>query len=116
MEALIVLFIVGFVIMLFVLCFIDKPQETSVITNTSIPLRENTKVVFEALYLNRGKQLTAGDIANITGLDVKQVNGIFTSALQRKGLGAREEVTVQGGKIRLLHLTPEGIRFWESQK
>ena len=131
MDALIIIIVLGIIAILFAVCLNqDKPQNPTAPTPHYIypnysqtayvpldmPLKENTKIVYEALYLNRETPITARDISNITGLDVKQVNGIFTSALQRRGFGAREEVTVQGGKIKLLHLTPEGIRFWEGQK
>jgi len=49
-------------------------------------LKENSRKVFDYVKANEGKNITAADIAEGTGLDVRQVNGIVTSAFQRKGL------------------------------
>ena len=54
-------------------------------------MKPNTKAVLEYLKSVHGKKdVTAADVAAELGLDVKQVNGIFTAALQRKEYGYRE--------------------------
>ena len=78
-------------------------------------MKPNTKAVLEYLKSVHGKKdVTAADVAAALGLDVKQVNGIFTAALQRKEYGYREEVEVQlddGShcKCKMLHLTDAGL-------
>ena len=52
-------------------------------------LLTNSLLVLEAVEKHNGA--TAQEIADITGLDIKQVNGIVTSAFQRKGYMARSE-------------------------
>ena len=46
-------------------------------------LKPNSRTVYEFVKANDGKNITAADIAEGTGLDTKQVNGIVTSAFQR---------------------------------
>ena len=43
-------------------------------------LKENSKKVLEFVKANDGKDITAADIAAGTGLEVRSVNGIVTSA------------------------------------
>lgn len=74
-------------------------------------LKENSKIVLDYVKAHDGEDFTAKDIADATGLDVKQVNGIVTSAFQRKGFMAREEVAVTGGKVKYIRLTDEGRTF-----
>lgn len=80
-------------------------------------MKPNTKAVLEYLKSVHGKKdVTAADVANELGLDVKQVNGIFTAALQRKEYGYREEVEIQlddGShcKVKFLHLTDAGLEL-----
>jgi DNA-binding MarR family transcriptional regulator len=74
-------------------------------------LKENSLKVLEYVKEHDGKDFTATDIAEGTGLGVKQVNGIVTSAFQRKGLMIREEVAVTGGKVKYIRLTDEGRNF-----
>ena len=74
------------------------------------------KEVFEYLKANNGKDLTAADVAAELGLEKRSVDGIFTSAIQRKGLGVRTpaEVELEDGShkgIKLLSLTAEGMAF-----
>ena len=46
-------------------------------------LKENSKLVFNFGKSHDGQDFTAQDIADATGLSVKTVNGIVTSAFQR---------------------------------
>lgn len=78
-------------------------------------MKPNTKAVLEYLKSVHGKKdVTAADVAAALDLDVKQVNGIFTAALQRKEYGYREEVEIQlddgtHAKVKTLHLTDAGL-------
>lgn len=74
-------------------------------------LKENSLIVFNYVKEHDGEDFTAKDIAAATGLTDKQVNGIITSAFQRKGLMVREEVEVTGGKVKYVRLTDEGKAF-----
>lgn len=74
-------------------------------------LKENSRIVYDYVKANDGKDFTAADIATATGLPVKSVNGIVTSAFQRKGLMVREEVAVTGGTVKYIRLTDEGRAF-----
>ena len=80
-------------------------------------MKPNTKAVLEYLKSVHGKKdVTAADVAAELGLDVKQVNGIFTAALQRKEYGYREEVEIQlddgtHAKVKALHLTDAGLEL-----
>lgn len=53
-------------------------------------MKDNAKLVFNYLKANTDKKLTAYDVAMAVGLTQKQVNAIFTMALQKPGLGVRE--------------------------
>ena len=79
-------------------------------------MKENTRKVFEYLKAHDGEDLTAADVAEALGLEKRQVDGIFTSALQRKQLGERipaerEEEDGSHTKIKLLKLTEAGLSF-----
>ena len=79
-------------------------------------MKENTWKVFEYLKAHNGEDLTAADVAEALGLEKRQVDGIFTSALQRKQLGERipaerEEEDGSHTKIKLLKLTEAGMNF-----
>ena len=43
-------------------------------------LKPNSRTVFDYVKAHNGENMVAADIAEATGLDVKQVNGIVTSA------------------------------------
>ena len=63
-----------------------------------------------------GDDFTAADIAEALGLEVKQVNGIVTSAFQKKGLMIREEAEVELAdgthkKVKFIRLTDAGKDF-----
>lgn len=79
-------------------------------------MSENSKIVLAYLKENKGVDLTAADVADATGLTKKQVDGIFTSALQRKGYGVRipAEIELEDGThkaVKFLQLTDEGAAF-----
>lgn len=79
-------------------------------------MKPNSKTVLEYLKAHNGENLTASDVADAIGLEKKQVDGIFTSAIQRKGLGVRTpaEVELEDGShraVKFLSLTPAGMAF-----
>lgn len=79
-------------------------------------MKENTRKVFEYIKAHNNEDLTAADVAEALGLEKRQVDGIFTSALQRKQLGERipaerEEEDGSHTKIKLLKLTEAGMNF-----
>ena len=79
-------------------------------------MKENSKKVLNYLKEVNGQQVTAADVADVLGLEKRQVDGIFTSALQRKGLGVRTpaEIELDDGShkaVKFLSLTAEGMSF-----
>ena len=71
-----------------------------------------------AYYLKsiNGADVTAADVAEALGLEKRSVDGIFTSAIQRKGLGVRTpaEIQLEDGthkQVKFLSLTPAGMAF-----
>jgi hypothetical protein len=63
-----------------------------------------------------GENVTAADVAVALGLEKRQVDGIFTSAIQRKQLGVRTpaEIELEDGthkQVKFLSLTPAGMAF-----
>ncbi len=79
-------------------------------------LKPNSKLVYNFVKENNGKNLTAADIAEGTGLETKQVNGIVTSAFQKKGLMERipAEIELADGShkaVKLIRLTDAGMAF-----
>ena len=77
-------------------------------------MKENTKSVLNYLKNVNGSDVTAADVADALGLEKRQVDGIFTSALQRKGFGVRvpAEVELEDGshkQIKFLRLTDAGM-------
>lgn len=79
-------------------------------------MKENSRKVFEYLKANNTADLTAADVAAALGLEKRSVDGIFTSAIQRKGLGVRTpaEVELEDGThkaVKLLSLTPAGMAY-----
>ena len=74
----------------------------------------NSKMVFEFLKENNDVDLTAADVAEALSLEKRQIDGIFTSAIQRKGYGVRVpgEIELEDGThkaVKWLHLTDEGM-------
>lgn len=79
-------------------------------------MSSNSVKVLDYLKQVNGTQVTAADVAEALGLEKKSVDGIFTSAIQRKGLGVRTpaEIELEDGThkaIKLLSLTAEGLAF-----
>ena len=79
-------------------------------------LKENSKKVFNYVKEMDGQNITAADIAEATGLEVRSVNGIVTSAFQRKGLMERipAEIQLEDGThkaVKFISLTDEGKNF-----
>lgn len=79
-------------------------------------MSENSKKVLNYMKEINGEKVTSEDVANALGLEKKSVDGIFTSAIQRKGLGVRipAEVELEDGShkaIKFLALTEEGLAF-----
>ena len=79
-------------------------------------LKENSRKVFDYVKSVNGAEITASDIAAATGLEVKSVNGIVTSACQRKGLMERvpAEIELEDGThkaVKFIKLTEEGSKF-----
>lgn len=79
-------------------------------------LKENSKIVFNYVKDHEGENITAADIAKGTELEVRSVNGIVTSAFQRKGLMARNaaEIELEDGShkaVKFIVLTDEGRNF-----
>ena len=79
-------------------------------------LKPNSKLVYDYVKENGDSKITAADIAEGTGLEVRQVNGIVTSAFQRKGLMERvpAEIELEDGShkaVKFIRLTDEGRAF-----
>lgn len=83
-------------------------------------LKENSLKVLEYVRAHDGENMTAADIAEGTGLEVRSVNGIVTSAFQKKGLMVRTpaqiEVEDEEGKtkykdVKFISLTEAGKTF-----
>ncbi len=83
-------------------------------------LKENSRIVFNYVKDHDGENFTAADIAEATGLEIRSVNGIVTSAFQRKELmeriPAEIEVTDAEGKVshkpvKFIKLTDAGRAF-----
>jgi ABC-type transport system substrate-binding protein len=79
-------------------------------------LKENSRKVFDYVKAHDGEDFTAKDIAAALELDTRVVNGIVTSAFQRKGLMARVEAEIENAdgthdKVKLVQLTDEGRAF-----
>ena len=79
-------------------------------------LKENSKKIFYFVKENNDKDIIAADIAEGTGLEVKQVNGIVTSAFQKKGLMERipaeqEQPDGTHKAVKIIKLTEAGMAF-----
>ena len=79
-------------------------------------MKENSKKVLNYLKEVAGENVTAADVAVALGLEKRQVDGIFTSAIQRKQLGVRTpaEIELEDGthkQVKFLTLTPAGMAF-----
>lgn len=79
-------------------------------------MKENSKNVLNYLKSVNGQNVTSADVAEALGLEKRQVDGIFTSALQRKGFGVRvpAEVEMEDGShkaVKFLQLTATGMEL-----
>lgn len=79
-------------------------------------MKENSKKVLNYLKSINGAQVTAQDVADALDIPKRSVDGIFTSAIQRKGYGVRvpAEIELEDGThkaVKFLQLTPEGMAF-----
>lgn len=79
-------------------------------------MSENSKKVLDYLKSVNGQNVTAADVAEALGLEKRSVDGIFTSAIQRKNLGVRTpaEIELEDGthaQVKFLSLTAEGMAF-----
>ena len=79
-------------------------------------MSENSVKVLEYLKSVNGTDVTAADVAAALGLEKRSVDGIFTSAIQRKGLGIRTpaEIELEDGThraVKFLSLTDAGLSF-----
>ena len=79
-------------------------------------MKEKSKKVLNYLKEVNGEKVTAADVAEALGLEKRSVDGIFTSAIQRKGLGVRTpaEIELEDGThkaVKFLSLTAEGMNF-----
>ena len=79
-------------------------------------LKPNSKTVYNYVKEHESENITAAVIAEGTDLDVKVVNGIVTSAFQRKGLMERIPAEVELGDgshkaVKFIRLTEAGKEF-----
>ena len=79
-------------------------------------MKENSKKVLNYLKEINGANVTAADVAEALGIEKKSVDGIFTSAIQRKGLGVRvpSEIALEDGthkQVKFLQLTEAGMAY-----
>ena len=79
-------------------------------------MTENSRKVFDYVKSIGDKDVTANDIADALGLTSRQVNGIVTSAFQKKGLMKRvpAEIELPDGThkpVNLIKLTEAGCEF-----
>ena len=77
-------------------------------------MKDSTRTVFEYLKKTKGKNLTADQIAAATGLTKKQVDGVFTMAIQKKGYGTRIPAQVQdkdGNYVNVKYLTLSDVGY-----
>lgn len=79
-------------------------------------MSDNSKKVLNYMKEINGADVTAADVAAALGLEKRQVDGIFTSAIQRKGYGVRipAEVEMEDGShkpVKFLKLTDAGMAF-----
>lgn len=88
-------------------------------------LKENSRIVFDFVKEHDGEAFTAQDIADATGISVKAVNGIVTSAFQRHKDKDKNEVPLMvripaeiedpetglHKAVKFIQLTDEGRAF-----
>ena len=79
-------------------------------------MKENSRKVLDYLKSVNGQNVTSADVAEALGFEKRSVDGIFTSAIQRKGLGIRTpaEIELEDGthrSVKFLSLTAAGMTF-----
>lgn len=79
-------------------------------------MKDTTKAVIKYLQGHADENLIAADIAERLSMEKRQVDGIFTSAIQRKNLGYREEAEIEladgsHAKVKYLRLNDDGLAF-----
>ena len=79
-------------------------------------MKENSRKVLDYLKSVNGQNVTSADVAEALGFEKRSVDGIFTSAIQRKGLGIRTpaEIELEDGthkSLKFLSLTAAGMAF-----
>lgn len=79
-------------------------------------MKENSKRILNYLKEVNGQNVTAADVAEALDLEKRSVDGSFTSAIQRKGLGVRTaaEIELEDGthkQVKFLSLTPAGMSY-----
>ena len=80
-------------------------------------MKQSSKIVMKYLQsLPTDANVTATDVAETLDLDIKSVNGVFTGAIQRRGLGVRvpAQIELEDGSnkdVKFLQLTDEGRAF-----
>ena len=79
-------------------------------------MKPNSKAVLEYLKVTtaNGTNVTSGDVAEALDLGKRTVDGIFTSAIQKKGYGERipAEIELSDGShkaVKFLRLTETGM-------
>ena len=78
---------------------------------------ENSITVYNYVKEHDGDKITAADIAEATNLGLRTVNGVITSAFQKKNLMVRvpAEIKLEDGShkaVKFIELTDEG-RAWD---
>ena len=58
-------------------------------------MKENSKRILNYLKEVNGTNVTAADVAEALGIEKRSVDGSFTSAIQRKGLGVRTPAEIE---------------------
>lgn len=79
-------------------------------------LKTNSMMVLNYLKENPDVDITAADLADILGLEKRQVDGIFTSAIQRKGFGQRVSAEIENkdgthSQVKFLKLNEQGMAY-----
>ena len=78
-------------------------------------ISENSIKVLNYLKDNHGKDMTAADVADALGLPKKTVDACFTSSIQRKEYGYREEAEIEVAdghkKAKFLKLNEQGLNY-----
>ena len=79
-------------------------------------ISDNSKKVLNYLKEINNADVTAADVAKALGMEKRSVDGIFTSAIQRKGYGIRQEAEIEEAdgthtKVKFLKLTDQGFAF-----